>query len=398
MDSDSPTSDADLFCDAVLDDPHPVYAELRDLAPAVYLTAHNVWAVSRHAEVSEVLRDSEVFRAADGIALTDEANRIILAGTILGSDGADHARLRRVLSRQLAPRAVRELAEGLRTQADSLVAAALAHGQVLDAVENLAQRFVADTVMELMGLPPATREELIHSAAATFNCLGPANQRFFDSGPAASAMIAYLAEKVSRETVAPDSWMGAVFAAADSGQLEESDVVPLMSAYTAAGMDTTIHGLSHTIHLLTTNPEQWQLLRDGEAAAVGAFHEAIRLDAPVQGFGRRVAADTTLGGIPVKAGEQVWLLYSSAGRDPRRWGDDADRFDVRRPDVSAHLAFGAGVHSCAGSHLAEMQASALIGALARQCASVSPAGEPMRARNNLLRGWAHLPVRLIPAD
>lgn len=389
----APTSDLDLFTDAVLDDPYPAFTTLRNLGPAVYLPAHDAWAMARYADVRAALGDPETFSSVDGIALTDEANQQILAGTVLAADGADHARLRRPLSKQLAPRAIRDLTDVIRQRADRLVAGLVARGR-FDAVEELAQQFVADVVMELMGLPGDTRDEVIHNAAATFDCFGPNNARYQQAAPAAGAMIAFLQEKVTRETVTPDSWMGAVYQAADRGQIDESDVVPLMSAYTAAGMDTTIHAVSNALYLLATHPDQWEHLRSGDATSTNAFHETIRHEAPVQAFGRRVTRDTTVDGVALAAGQQVWLLYGSTGRDERRWGPTADTFDIRRPDAAEHLALGHGPHSCAGNHLSALEVSALLDAFLTHCDGLEPDGEPVRAPNNVLRGWGHLPIRV----
>lgn len=83
-----------------------------------------------------------------------------------------------------------------------------------------------------------------------------------------------------------------------------------------AGIDSTILGLAGTIIQLAHDPEQWFQLREDPARAEAAFHEAVRLDAPMQGLGRLVTEPVDLGGIRLEAGERVWLLLGSAGRDP----------------------------------------------------------------------------------
>ncbi|MFD7921240.1 cytochrome P450 [Streptomyces sp. NPDC059740] len=389
-----PTSDLDLFADDVLTDPYPAYATLRELGPAVWLpnVGEGVWAVPRYDEARTVLGDSDTFTAVDGIALTEFANQQILRGTVLASDGPAHVRLRRPLSRQLSPRALRDLADGVRARAVTAVDEQVRRSR-FDAAD-LARDFVADVVMELMGLPPETREELIHGAAATFDVFGPDNARHRSAAPVAAAVIAFLHEKVSRDTVTPGSWMAAVYAAIDAGQLTEDDGVPLMSAYTAAGMDTTIYAISRAVHLLATHPDQWEHLRTGRARPEGAFHEAIRLYAPVQGFGRRATRTTDLGGVRVRQGEQLWVLYGSSGRDRRKWGPDADAFRVSRPDAADQLALGTGPHSCAGNHLAALQATAVIEALVSRCTRIEADGEPVPALNNVLQGLASVPVRV----
>jgi cytochrome P450 len=394
QDAPAPSLPYDLFADDLLTDPFPVYEELREAGPAVWLpnVGDGVWALSRYEDVHAALHDDETFSSVDGIALTDYVNQALLTGTVLGSDGEAHRRLRKPLSKQLNRSAVRRLNDRVAQRADELVAQYV-KGGAFDAVE-LAQHLVADTVMELMGLPDETRQELITNAAAIFDVLGPANPRYQQAGQAAAAMMGYLAQEVSRETVAEGSWMSALYAAADVGDIAEEDVVPLMSAYVTAGMDTTIHGITNAIQLLATHPGQFALLhsRPEPSLAENAVHEALRHQAPIRSFGRRVARATTVGETGIEQGAQVLLLFGSSGRDPRKWGADADTFRIDRSDASDHLALGAGAHQCAGNHLALLEARSIIAALADRCTGLEVDGEPQRALNNLLHGWARLPI------
>ncbi|KOT46751.1 hypothetical protein ADK41_00625 [Streptomyces caelestis] len=392
-----PSSSLRLFDDRVLADPYPSYGALRCTGAAVYLEEYGVWAIPRHADLLAILKAPDVFGSEGGIALTALANREILAGTVPASDGSADAKLRRVLSKQLAPRAMRALARRITDRAERLVDQYTKPGRFDAAV--LARHMVCDTVMELMGLPDADREVLLSGAAATFDVFGPHGDRYQQALPLASRMVGMLHERLIRENVPPESWMGAIFEAVDAGQIEESDAVPLASAYTAAAIDTTVLGLADCLVQLARHPEQWQTLRrDPVRWATPAFHEALRLEAPIQGFGRLLTKDADIGGVHLAAGDQVWLLYGSAGRDPRHWGDEADEFNIRRPRNHQHLAFGGGPHLCAGIPLAELQARTILRALAARCFHLTLDGEPVRVLNNVLRGYssAQLAVELAP--
>ncbi|MFE6412213.1 cytochrome P450 [Streptomyces sp. NPDC057837] len=393
----TPSCSVSLFDERVLTDPYRAYGELRATGAAVRLEEYGVWAVSRHADVAKILKSPDVFASEGGIALTDLANQQILGGTVLASDGARHAKLRKVLSKQLAPRAMKNLADRIVARAEDLVATYTEAGR-FDAVA-LSRRMVCDTVMELMGMPGADREVLLSGAAATFDVFGPGNDRYQQALPLASRMVELLHEKLTRENVASETWMGAIFEAVDAGQIEEADAIPLASAYTAAAIDTTVLGLADCIVQLARHPKQWQTLRRAPVRwSAPAFHEALRLEAPIQGFGRRLTKPTTLGGVDLAEGEQLWLLYGSAGRDDRRWGDDANTYDIRRPRNDEHLAFGGGPHLCAGVPLAVLQARSVLRALAARCTHLTLDGEPVRVLNNLLRGYsqAAITVELSP--
>ncbi|MFI7245221.1 cytochrome P450 [Streptomyces qinglanensis] len=386
----APSSDVPLFDDRALADPYPLYAQLRETGPAVYLTRYGVWAIPRHREADAILHTPDTYGSEGGVALTEPANTRILAGTVLASDAEQHIRLRRVLSAQLAPRTMRRLVAVVTARAERLVEEHVADGG-FDAAA-LARHMVCDTVMELMGLPEETRAYLLTGAAATFDVFGPDNERYQRALPVASRMVAFLHEAVTRDTVAPESWMGAIFQAVDDGRIEEKDAIPLASAYTAASMDTTILGITEAIAQLARHPQQFAWLRQDPTCATPAFHEALRLEAPIQGFGRMVTETADVDDTRLEAGEQVWLLYGSAGRDRLAWGPDADVFNVRRRRADRHLAFGGGPHLCAGIPLAELQARAVLRALAAQCTNLTTAGEPDRVLNNLLRGWERMPL------
>ncbi|MGC5264040.1 cytochrome P450 [Streptomyces cyaneofuscatus] len=387
----APATSLRLFDDRVLADPFPSYSALRRIGAAVYLEEYDVWAIPRHADLDAILKDPDIFGSEGGTALTALANQEILAGTVLASDGSAHTKLRRVLSRQLAPRAMRALAGRITDRAERLVDQ-YTQSSRFDAVA-LARHMVCDTVMELMGLPDADREVLLDGAAATFDVFGPHGDRYQKALPLASRMGEMLHEKLTRDAVTRESWMGAIFEAVDAGHIAENDAVPLASAYTAAAIDTTVLGLADCLVQLAQHPEQWQILRrDPIRWATPAFHEALRLEAPIQGFGRLLTRAADIDGVHLTAGDQVWLLYGSAGRDPRHWGDDSDIYDIRRPRNERHLAFGGGPHLCAGIPLAELQARAVLRALAARCSHLTLDGEPVRVLSNLLRGYRSAPL------
>lgn len=388
----TPSSTIDLFADTVLDDPYPVYEALRRMGPAVWLDRHDVWFIGRYEDVKTAFADPTTFSPEDGIALTTAANRQFLDGTVLAATGMRHVQLRRPLSQQLNPRAMASLIPEIRAGATRLAAEYAGRG-TFDAVQ-LVTEFVANQVVHLMGLPASTRQQLITSAAAMFDMFGPDNALYRAAAPVAAAMTAFLSSEVTRDTVRPGSWMHALYQAADDGDIAEADVVPLMTAYTTAGMDTTIHGITTALHHLAHRPRYYKELRSGRLDAAAVFQEAIRLDPPVQAFGRRVTRDTRISNTRIRAGEQVWLSYGSSGRDPRRWGPHADTFRPGRTGADLHLALGHGPHACAGRHLATQQASSLITALAHCGTRLEPAGHPVRARNNLLYGWQTLPLTI----
>jgi cytochrome P450 len=167
-----------------------------------------------------------------------------------------------------------------------------------------------------------------------------------------------------------------------------------MRDYLGPSLDTTILATGSLIALLARHPGQWDLLRADPGLIPNAIEEAIRLESPIRGFTRALVADHAVDGMTLPAGARVLLLFASANRDERKW-QDADRFDIRR-DVTGSVGFGAGIHMCAGMHLARIEIRALLEALVRRVARIE-AEDPVPFRNNTLRGPARLDVTVTPA-
>ncbi|MCD2191890.1 cytochrome P450 [Actinomycetospora endophytica] len=383
-----PTSAVDPFAPETLADPHPVWRALREAGPAVRLTSHPAWVIPRYAEQRAALIDHATFSSAEGVGLDPVLNENT-RGTVIASDPPAHTRLRTVLASQLLPRAMRALTDDILARGDALVAACVERGS-FDAAADLAYPFPVDVVADLLGLPEEGRDALVGNADAAFVGFGPRDERAAAAMPAVGAMFGYLGSAMAPDRVRPDGWAAQVWAAAERGEIDHASVVPLLSAYLVAGMDTTIHGIGNTIDLLARDPDAFAGLRADPSLAGPAFEESLRVESPVTAFFRTTTREVDVDGVTIPAGEKVLLPFASANRDERRWADP-DRFDVKRRPTG-HLAFGAGIHNCAGQFLARVEAEAILGALVRRCSSITPAGPAERALGPVIRGMRALPI------
>jgi cytochrome P450 len=387
-----PTYRADLYSDEALAEPYEHYKALRDLGPVVWLEAHGVYAVARYEDVRAVLGDAETFCSGQGVGLNDAVNEIG-RGTTLMSDGDDHRLLRSVIGRPLAPKAL----AALRPQADARAAALADHlveRRLFDAIPDLAEVLPTAWVPELLGWPEDGREQLLDWAAAIFNGLGPRNDRTNAAAPGVIEMAAF-AERVASSELPKGSMAAGILDAVARGELSAAQCPMAIIDYLGPSLDTTISGLGSAVWLFARHPEQWQRLREDPGRARQAFDEAIRLESPVTGFTRVTTRAVEIGGGELPAGSRLLVSYASANRDERHWGQP-ERFDIERPNA-AHLAFGFGEHACAGMGLARLEATAVLTALARRVERFELAGPPVRKLNNVIRAFASLPVRIVPA-
>ncbi|KAB1141772.1 cytochrome P450 [Streptomyces luteolifulvus] len=381
-------SDVDLFSHALLEDPHPVLRELRDLGGAVYMRRHDFYVLTRYEDVRAAVRDWRTFTSARGTGLVPELNAGQIGG-VLASDPPEHDSLRAVLSEQVSPRAIHKLRGDIGRQAAELVDAVVPLG-TFDAITQLAQRLPVQVVADLIGLPEEGRENLIPGADAAFAAFGPLTPELQERLPYLVAFLEWIEQVGTRDQLAPGSWGAAVLDAVDEGRLPADKAFPLMRAFLVAGMDTTVNGIGSMLRIFAERPDVWEEVRSNPKLAGAAFEETLRLESPVQGFFRETTRDVEIDGTTVPAGSRVCLHFGSANRDERHFVDP-NRFDLHRGALD-HLAFGNGVHGCAGQGLARLEARAIVSALAERVTTFELAGSPVRHYNPVIRGLQELPI------
>lgn len=387
-----PHLDVDLFSTEALIDPWPRYQAIRDAGPAVFLDRYDMWALGRYEELRPSLRDWQTFSSAQGTALNAAANGRT-HGRLLTSDPPEHDRLRSVLAHRLLPRQLRGISDSIQERADALVDEVVERGE-FDTVTDLAQALPLGIVLDLIGLPHEGREKVLQWADAAFAAQGPEGQEAVEAFPVLQEQINYLATTATREQLAPGSMGRAIYEAADEGKIDPESCVPLMSAYLTAGLDTTINAIGNAVFYFAHHPDQWDLVRQDPAMAPQAFNEILRIESPVQFFTRVATRDVTFGDAVIPAGARFLMMFASANRDERRW-ENPTVFDVRR-DAREHIAFGHGVHGCAGQALARIEGQAMIAALARRVARFE-VGTPERRLNQVIRGFKSLPTSVTAA-
>lgn len=384
-----PSYDVDLFTDEVLTEPYEHYRALRDLGPVVRLTAHDdALAVTRFADARTVLDDPQTFCSGQGVGLNDFINAVG-QGTTLMSDGDDHRQMRGVMAPPLTPRAVADLRPAAQQIADDLIDTLVARG-TFDAVADLAHVLPTQWVPDLLGWPADGRDKLLDWGAASFDGLGPFNERGLAAGDGIIEMSTH-AQLLAAGELPEGSMAAGILAAAERGEIAPDRCPMAIVDYLAPSLDTTISGLGNALWLFATHPDQWQLLRDDPTRVRHAFNEVLRLESPISCFTRVTTRDTAIDGVPVAAGARVVVFFASANRDERRWANP-ETFDITR-DNADQLAFGHGEHACVGMGLARLEGAAVLSAMAARVERIELAGEPVRKLNNLIRSFASIPVR-----
>jgi cytochrome P450 len=392
--SNAPVSDVDPFSYDVLEDPLPFQADLRSAGPVVYLEKYDVYAMGRYNEVHAALTDWQTFQSAAGVGLSNFRNEKPWRppSLLLEADPPHHDAPRAVLTKILGPREIRRLGESWTADAEELVEDLLARGTEFDAVTDLAAAFPLRVFPDAVGIPEGGRENLLPYGDHVFNAFGPPNELVAEGAPRVAELTASIAAQCARDVLTSDGFGAQIWAAADRGDITEAQAPLILRSLLTAGVDTTVNGLAAVLYAFATNPEQWDRLRESPALARTAFDEAVRFESPVQTFFRTTTRDIEVGGTLIPEGRKILMFLGSANRDPRRW-ENPDAFDLSR-DPSGHVGFGFGIHQCVGQHIARLEASTILSALAKRIASIEISGPTRRHHNNTLRAWESLPVRV----
>ncbi len=387
----------DPYSDANLTDPYPLFKRMRDVGPVSWLEKYDVPAFTRFEEVRDILVDHETFISSAGVGPRNYHQQPPWRKPgILDSDPPMHTPLRAVMKEVINPRSMRGLREGFQEFATVLVDRLLEMRE-FDAVTDLAEVFPLRVFGDAVGIEREGRaEHLLDHGAMNFSQFGPEDARYEHYMAKGAGTVDWVMGSCARERLTTDGLGAKIWAHADEGAVAPEEAAVLVRALLSAGLDTTVIALGNTLACLAANPAEWDVVHDNPRYARFAIDEALRLEAPFQSFFRTTARAVDVAGVTLPEDSKLVVFIGAANRDERRWGPDAERYQVER-QAGGHLAFGMGIHQCVGQPISRLEVEVLLLELARRVRRIEPAGEPTRFLHNTLRGWEHLPVRITPA-
>lgn len=382
-----PASDGDPFSKDWIAQLPGSDADLCHQTPAVWMNRYGFAATGRHDIVRAILPD---WRRFTSTAKPCDDPFSLVPPVLVTEDPPEHTEVRKALMPFFAPAALARHTATFAAEADRVVVEALEKGTV-DAVSDIAAKFVLKVFPDLLGLHDEGRELILDFGDAAFNTVGPINDIFNESFERAAPAFAWIERYTTHDAVRPDGLARQILNLGTNGVISMERAELLVRATIAAGFDTTVLGISNAIGALLQFPDQWRALKGDPKLVRGLLEETLRYDSPARVQGRTAQEDCEVEGVRFRRGDPVALFLTAAGRDPARW-DDPGRFDICRK--GANLGFGAGIHLCLGQALARMEFNAVFEALLRHVDMIEPAGKGQRFINNAAVGWAELPIRL----
>ena len=398
----TPDIPATLLLDpAVLEDPYPFYARLREEAPFWRVPGTQVFAASSYAVIDEITARTDdfsnvvrtlLYRGEGGVPQQLDIGMEIEA--LASADPPIHTLHRKAVFPELVARKMAELAPDITRLADECLDAYVAAGggDFMDAVANPVPINVIswligfrDGDMDLL-LQSAADSTLMVGGAMTLDELTPLIERTAEVG-------AWIEQQLAAGDASPDVILGTIAQAVADETITTSQGVIILQTLLSAGGESTTSLIGNAARILAEQPELQKQLRSHPELVANFVEEVLRLESPFRMQMRSVVKDTVCNGVEVPSGSTIMLFYSAANRDPAQF-DEPDRLRLDRPSPRVHLAFGRGIHFCVGAHLARLEANLVVTALLARTQSLAldPDRPPVRVRSLLSRRHEQLPL------
>jgi cytochrome P450 len=392
-------ADFDVLSPDYVADPYPVWDELRRTCPIAHTDRRgSTWLPTRYQDVVDLAHDVEHFSSTEILVIPFDGDRpddpVLKYGVPpISADPPLHTWTRRLLLPWFSHRRVESYEPMTRTLCAELAAGAaerLAAGEVADAARDYAQQIPVRVIASILGVPKSLSETFTEWVRDALEFADDHARR----RRGMEGLIGFFIEEVARRTSEPgdDLLSELLHSEFDGAPVEESVVLGVAALVLIAGVDTTWSAIGSSLWHLATHSEDRRRLVEDPASLPVAIEELLRAYSPVT-MARVVTEDVEFGGCPMAAGDKVLMNFPAANRDPAMFVD-ADTVVLDR-QFNRHVAFGAGIHRCAGSNLARMELRvALEEWLARNPQFVLAPGDTVTWAGGQVRGPRHLPVVL----
>ncbi len=396
-----------------LANPFPVYALLREHQPVRRMPDGSLF-LTRHADLMAVYRDAAVFSSDKHVEFApkygvDSPLYEHHTTSLVFNDPPLHTRVRKLIMGALTRRAIADMEPGLVALVDHLLDRIEAQGGG-DLVEDFASAIPVEIIGNLLGVPHADRDPLRDWSLAILGALEPVPtpEQHAAGNRSVTEMLAYLRTLVAARRQAPgdperDVLTRLIQGEASGEKLSEVELLQNCIFLLNAGHETTTNLIGNGLILMQEFPDQReQLLADLRTAGTDeaareqvltlAVDECLRFESSNQLGNRRALSAAMVGGVALDAGALVTLCIGAANRDPAVY-DQPETLNLRR-EGNKHLAFGFGIHQCAGLSLARLEGRIAIGRFLDRFPRFQLSAPPVRGGRARFRGFSRAPFSI----
>ena len=384
------------------ENPYEHYRMLRDNNP-VQEHPMGFWFVSRHADVSALLRDARLSVADRNLAagpMRDQYEKLIANApvklvTLLDSDPPDHTRLRSLVGKVFTPRSIAAL-EPMVTELVDDALDRIADAGSVNLIDALAFPLPFAVISTMLGMPDTDPKRLLELTETLVIALEPvADQDVMTSIVEAEVELSGMMREViawKRNNPADDLLTALIQADHNGDFLSNDELVAQILLLFIAGHHTTVNLIGNGVTALLRHPDQLALLRSNPDIIGNAVEEFLRYDSPTHQTRRITLTPYQVGGREIPAGAMMIACLGAANRDERAFGPDADVLRLDRDQARHHVSFSVGAHHCLGSALARLEGRVAISRLVSRFAKLALSGRVRWNGRINLRGATDIPV------
>ncbi len=364
------TSDYDIFDPGYIKDPFPVWDELRQKCPVAHSERWGgSWMPTRYADLFAIAQDFHRFSSQDVLVapigagpgaepdpdIPEALQNYDVGAPPITSDPPLHTWARRLLLSPFSVKSIAKWEPETRELCRSLIDGFVDKGRA-DAAVDYAQQIPPRVIASMLGIPKEMSDTFIQWVRG-FLEFGLTNADI--GGEAGRNIFLFLWDQIQKHKEEPrDDLISYLLAAQVDGQpIPEQHVLGTSFLLLLAGIDTTWSSIGSALWHLAQHPVDSARLAAEPALIPTAVEELLRAYSPVT-MARIVTEDVQYNGCKLAAGDRLLMNFPAANRDPEKFAD-ADKVMIDRA-VNPHIAFGVGIHRCAGSNLARMEMKVAI--------------------------------------
>lgn len=384
------------FSPEVIENPHAIYARLREAAPCYYIRDWDAWALSRFEDIWNASMDAQHLTATRGTTTAQLITKVQPVTPMINMmDPPSHTQLRSRIAKFFTPGAVRQLRARIAEIADDALKPLLDRPGA-DVFNEFAAKVSVQVACLANGFPMEDAEMLNRMVWRFFSREEGRDGMTEDGLAAMYELAGYFSDLVTRRRkagVVDGSVCDVVLDVEVAGRrFTDEEAGSHLSMFLIGGAETFPKVFSSAVHRLWQHPEQRARCAADASRIPGAFAEVLRYDMPTQFLMRSVEQEHEIQGERLRPGQALLMLYPSANRDPREFADP-DRFDIdRRP--ARILTFGHGIHSCIGQHFARMEGVVCLEKFLVFAPNYEVEEQQLRRiRTEFVQGWEAMPVR-----
>ncbi len=383
-------ADYDIFDPRYVVNPYPIWDDLRQRCPIAHSDRFGgSWLPTTYADVTAIARDIEHFSSRQVAVIPVPDDGLLPVGLPpISADPPVHTWTRRLLLPWFSPARVASYEPYTRELCRSLLDS-FADGRA-DAAGGYAQQIPVRVIGRILGVPEDMSDAFTDWVRGTLEFAYDVDRRT----RARNELIAYFSAEMEtrRERPGDDLISVLLHTDVDGEPVPDGHILGTVALTLIAGVDTTWSAIGSALWHLAGHPEDRRRLTDEPDLLPSAVEEFLRAYSPVT-MARVVSADTEVHGCPMREGDRVLLNFPAANRDPDAF-PHADEVIIDR-EINRHVAFGAGIHRCAGSNLARMELRVAIGEwLVRYPDFALDPDQPVTWAGGQVRGPRDVPVIL----